>query len=179
MTQENYQEDTQNLIRRVQQTMGGTPILDLTNWQSPRYISGDYQTRSLTNPPTLPNACHSIEVKTTVDGQTDKCPILVESSIVICTTAVPGTCPVDALVACPAGNTISTTTYVNMLAVFSMGAAQPGISIIFKYLVNGVPTQTTVIWNATLGLNHVYAFANNQIYPADTSLVLYGAEVLA
>ena len=177
MAQGNYPEDTQNLIRRAQQ-MGAVPTLDLTNWQSPRYISGDYQTKSLTNPITLSNACHSIEIKTTVDGVTDKCPIFVESSIVVCTTAAIASCPADAGVLCPTNGTVGTDKFINMLAVFNMGDVQASVKVTFKYVVNGVPTQTTVTGGVAQGLNHVYAFTTNQSYGADTIIVLYGAEVL-
>jgi hypothetical protein len=175
MTQGNYiSEYTQDLMRR-QQVAGGVPVLDLTNWQAPRYMSGDSQMRSLP-PPVVP--CHMIEVKTTVDGQTDKCPILVDSSIIICTTDVIGSCPVTET-NCPTGGTIATTQYVNFIATFTMGANQNGVKIIFKYVKNGTPMQETVTVNVVAGDNYVYAFAANQLYPADTILVLYGAEVLA
>ena len=181
MTQGNYPEDTQNLVRRAQQTMGGTPILDLTDWQSPRYISGDYQTNSLTDITTPQGACHSIEVKTTVDGTASKCPIGVLSSIIICTGPTAG-CPTDTTVACPSGGTISTSTYVNMIATFTL--ADPQIVVVtFKYVLNGSPKQEQLSVNVTApmisaGPIKVYAFATNQLYSSDTSLVLYGAEVL-
>ncbi len=173
MTQGNYIENTQDLIRRSQQAMGDTPVIDLTNWQSPRYMSGSSQIKSLAG------SCHMVEIKTTVDGETSKCPILVASSIVMCTGPDPGTCPTDTSAACPVDGTVSTTQYMNMIAVFTMGADQNNVDVIFKYVLNGTPTQTTVTTNVVSGSNYVYAFATNQVYPADTILVLYGAEVLA
>jgi hypothetical protein len=178
MAQGNYPEDTQNLIRRAQQTIGGTPILDLTNWQSPRYISGDSRTVSLTDIPTPQGACHSIDVKTTVNGTSSKCPIGVETSIIICTGPALGTCPTVTTVACPSGGTIGPSTYVNMIASFTMGDAQNNVVVTFKYVLNGVPKQEQLTVNVVAGPNYVYAFATNQQYPADTSLVLYGAEIL-
>jgi hypothetical protein len=178
MTQGNHPEDTQNLLRRAQQTMGGIPTLDLTNWQSPRYIPGDYQTKSLTDIPTPQGACHNIEVKTTVNGTASKCPIGVLSSIVICTGPTLGECPTDTTVACPSGGTISTQQYVNMIATFLLADAQANVPVTFKYVLNGVPKQEQVLIAGLAGPNVVYAFPANQLYPSDTSLVLYGAEVL-
>jgi hypothetical protein len=178
MAQGNYPEDTQNLIRRAQQTMGGVPILDLTNWQSPRYISEDYQTKSLTDIPTPQGACHNIEVKTTVNGTASKCPIGVVSSIVICTSPNIADCPNNTNVACPNGGTITTTQYVNMVATFTLADAQNNVPVTFKYVLNGSPKQEQVLITGSVGLNVVYAFPTNQLYPSDTSLVLYGAEVL-
>lgn len=167
-----------NFTIREQQTLGEVPLLDLTNWQSPRYISGDSQIGSLIQITTPQGACHSIDVRNTVDSTSSKCPIGVVSSIVICPSTDVTTCPADATVACPTGSTISTTTYINMIATFTMGAAQNNVVVTFKYVENGIPKQEQVTVNVTSGLNHVYAFATNQSYPADTSLVLYGAEVL-
>lgn len=172
------QEYTPYSARNTQQNLGGVPVIDLTNWQSPKYMPGSSQTRSLTSPATLLNACHSIEIKTTVDGVTDKCPILVESSIITCSTADILSCPADVAAQCPANGTVGTGTYINMLAVFDMGAIQASVKVTFKYVVNGVPTQTTRIVPVTAGLNHVYAFTANTLYAADTIIVLYGAEVL-
>lgn len=173
MVQGNYSSDTQDLIRKAQQTMGNVPVLDLTNWQSPRYMSNDSQIKSLAG------SCHSIVVKTTVDGNTDKCPILVSSSIVFCTGPTLATCPTVTTGTCPTGGVVSTSQYVNMIAVFTMGASQNGVVVTFKYLVDDVPTQTSVTVNVVLGSNYVYAFLPNNVqYPAGTSLVLYGAEVL-
>lgn len=181
MTQENYlSEDTQNLIRRAQQTMGAVPILDLTNWQSPRYISADSNIRSL--PESTPHgACHSIEVKTTIDGHVSKCPIYVESSIIRCTGPAIATCPSNAQEACPVPDgTVSTTDYINMIAVFNMGAAQDDVEVTFKYVENGIPKHITKLVDvAGAGQVIVYAFDTNQQFSADTTLVLYGAEVLA
>ncbi len=173
MTQGNYIESTQDLIRRSQQAMGETPVLDLTNWQQPRYMSSNSQIKSLSG------SCHQIEVKTTVDGETSKCPIGVASSIVMCTGPTIGTCPTDTSADCPISGTVSTTQYMNMIAVFTMGADQTGVEVTFKYVLNGTPTSTTIIVDVVAGSNYVYAFPTNQVYPADTTLVLYGAEVLA
>lgn len=174
MTQGNYiQESTQDLIRRAQQTTIGVPTLDLTDWNSPKYISGNSRIRSLAG------SCHKIEVKTTVDGETSKCPIEVASSIVFCTGPTIGTCPTDTAAACPTGGTISTTQYVNFIAVFTMGAAQTGVEVTFKYLLNDTPTKVTKTVDVTAGSNIVYAFDPNEQYDADTTIALYGAEVLA
>lgn len=176
MAQGNYPEDTQNLIRRAQQTMGGVPILDLTNWQSPRYISGDSNIGS--DIPVPGAGCHSVEVKTKVDGTASKCPVAVASSIVMCTGDTPGTCGSSAI-PCPVDGTVSTTQYMNMVATFTMEAGSANTEVTFKYVLNGVPKQEKVILNTSTGLNTVYAFATNSVYPTDTVLVLYGAEVLA
>ena len=176
MTQGNYvSEDTNNLIRRAQQTLGGVPVLDLTNWQAPTYsLDGTVQIRSLAG------SCHRVIVKNSVNGNTSTCPIPVDSSIVICTGPTLGTCASDPVpITCPANNTISTTQYVNMVAKFTMGAAQNGVKVTFKYLYNDVPTSTVVTINATVGDNVVYAFTTNQLYNPDDTLVLYGAEVLS
>ncbi len=164
MTQNYISNDVQELIRRAQQTLGNVPVLDLTNWHP--------QIRSLSG------SCHKIEVKTTVDDTTSKCPIEVASSIVFCTGPTIGDCPTDTSEPCPVSGTVSTTQYMNMIAVFTMGDAQNDVEVTFKYVLNDTPTHTTVIVNVTAGLNYVYAFATNQQYPADTTLVLYGAEVL-
>jgi hypothetical protein len=180
MVQGNYaSEYAQNLMRK-QQTMGGVPILDLTNWQAPKYISGDSGIRSL--PISAPHgACHAIEVKTTVDDQVSKCPIYVKSSIVKCTGQALDTCPSNADGLCPAPDgTVSTTDYINFIAVFTMGAAQDGIEVTFKYVEDGVPKHITKLVDASgPGPVMVYAFDLNIQFDADTVLVLYGAEVLA
>jgi hypothetical protein len=178
MVQGNYSSEyTQNLMR-TQQTMVGTPILDLTNWNAPRYISGDSNIGSLTNIPVPSAGCHSVEVKTKVDGQLGKCPIAVASSIVMCTTSVPTDCGSSAI-PCPTDGIVSAIQYMNMVATFDMEAASAATEITFKYVLNGVPKQEKVIVATTLGINTVYAFAANNQYPTDTILVLYGAEVLA
>lgn len=182
MNNENYIDSAQVLIRKAQQTLKGVPVLDLTNWQSQRYAPGNSRTNLLEDVPVPHGACHNIEVKTTVDGKTDKCPIGVESSIVICTAELDpgatGNCPTDSTTVCPSGGTINTSTWVNMIAIFTMGADQTDVEVTFKYVLNGIPKQEKVIVDVVTGLNHVYAFATNRQYPADTSLVLYGAEVL-
>lgn len=163
----------------TQQTMRGVPILDLTNWQSPRYISGNSGIRSL--PESTPHgACHAIEVKTTIDDTASKCPVYVASSIIRCLTADIGSCTSTTATACPNGGVVSTTDFINMIATFSMGAAQDNIEITFKYVENGIPKHITkLVTSAGAGPMTVYAFDNNMPFPADTVLVLYGAEVLA
>ena len=173
MTQENYiQDNTQDLIRRAQQTLEGVPVLDLTNWESPKYMSGG-------SIKSLSGSCHKIEVKTTVDNIKSKCPIYVDASIIKCSGSGIGSCATDTSDPCPSGGVVSTSDYINMIAVFTMGDAQNGVQVTFKYVLNETPTATTVVINATAGINYVYAFpGGNVLYPADTSLVLYGAEVL-
>lgn len=196
MVQRNYASEYSRNLMEMQQTAGGVPVLDLTNWQASQ--SGNSQIRSLPRvlPTPLPvGACHSVAVKTTVDGKVAKCPIFVESSIVTCNgesnpggvpageggtpPMIPATCPIDALTACPADGVISTTTWVNMIAMFTMGAPQNNVEVTFKYVEDGVPNYETVTVNVAAGLNHVYAFSTNKQYDADTTLVLYGAEILA
>lgn len=179
MSQGNYIENTQDLIRRSQQTMGETPVLDLTNWQSPRYMSRNTnQINQINQIRSLSGSCHMVEIRNTVDGTRSRCPILVDSSIVMCTSPTIGDCPTGTADPCPLDGLVDTTQYMNMLAVFTMGDAQSSVDVIFKYVLNGTPTTTTITTNVAAGLNHVYAFATNQLYPVGTTLVLYGAEVL-
>lgn len=172
-------EHTQYFARSAQQNLGAIPVLDLTNWQSPIYTSDSPGVRSLD--PALPTgACHFIEVKTTVNGSVSKCPIYVESSIIRCVSADTAACTSTTATPCPNGGTVSTTDFINMMATFTMGAAQDNIEVTFKYVENGIPKFITKLVNAAgAGSITVYAFDNNMPFAADTILVLYGAEVLA
>lgn len=163
MTQGSYvSEDTNSLIRRAQQTLGETPVLDLTNWQNPIYMSaGTTQIRSLAG------SCHSIKVKNVVT--------VTDASIVSCTDnttgscgAIPGNC----------GDLGATTPdlYYNFVATVTALVAQNGVEITFKYVENGTPATQIVTVNLGVGSNTVYAFATNQQYSSGTELVLYGAE---
>ncbi len=162
MTQGNYvSEDTNSLIRRARQTLGETPVLDLRNWQVTTY-------KSTGNMMSLAGSCHSIKVKNIIS--------VVDSSIVTCTDATTANC-----VAIPAGcGDIEPTTpdlYYNMVATVSAAAAQTGVEITFKYVLDGVPTTAIVLADLDgVANNTVYAFATNALYPSGTELVLYGAE---
>ena len=172
MTQGNYVSDnTDNLIRRAQQTMDSVPVLDLRNWQEPRYMSGDVQIRSLAGP------CHRIVIRNTVNGITSNCPIPIDASLIICTGTDPLT-QCAAVTDCPIGNTVDSTKYINMIATFTAGSIQPNVTVTFKYLLNDLPTQAVVTIATVVGTNTVYAFAVNQSYHADTTISLYGAEVM-
>lgn len=168
MTQGSYvSEDTNNLIMRAQQTLGGVPVLDLTNWQNPTYMpAGTTQIRSLAP------SCHSITVKNQITVN--------DSSILICSDGV--TCPTTVPASCPIG--VLPTDYVNMIAKVTALVAQTGVQITFKYLLNDVPTTTVRTVDLVAGSgNTIYAFVDgggaiaNAQYSPDTTLVLYGAEV--
>ncbi len=165
MTQGNYiSEDTMSLVRRAEKILGNMPVLDLTNWTNPMYLPmGTTQIRSL-NP-----SCHSIIVKNTIT--------VTESSIVMCSSGgLPDMvkCPIPS--SCPTGP-LSPVDYVNMVATIDALAAQTGVEITFKYILDGVPTNTTITVDLSAGTNTVYAFDPSIQYPSGTTLVLYGAEV--
>jgi hypothetical protein len=172
-------EHTQYFTRSAQQNLGDTKVLDLTNWQSPKYIS-DNQGISSLDPAIPAGACHFIEVKTTVNGNVSKCPIYVESSIIRCVSADTAACTSTTATPCPNGGTVSTTDFINMIATFTIGAPQNNIEVTFKYVENGTPKFITKLVNAVgAGPITVYAYDTNQQFNADSILVLYGAEVLA
>jgi hypothetical protein len=163
MTQGNFvSEDTYSLIRRAQQTLGGVPVLDLTNWQNPTYMS-NAQIRSLP-----PGSCHSITVKNVIT--------ITDTSIVTCSVAatpatnclIPANCSVGPL---------SPSDFINMVATVTAQVPQSLVEITFKYVLNDNPTSITKIVTLTTGINTVYAFDSSVQYPVDTTLVLYGAEV--
>lgn len=162
MTQGSYvSEDTNSLIRRAQQTLGETPVLDLTNWQNPIYMPAGV-VRSLAG------SCHSIKVKNVIS--------VTDSSIVKCTTDVPADCgivPAD----CGAIGTTTLNDYYNFVATVNAMVAQNGVQIVFKYVVNGTPMTQSVTTNLSAGNNDIYAFTTNLHYTSDTELVLYGADV--
>lgn len=165
MTQGSYvSEDTNNLIRRAQQTLGEVPVLDLTNWQNPTYMpTGTTQIRSLSP------SCHSIVVKNVIT--------VTDSSITMCSAGGAPTsilCPIPAN--CPTGP-LTPSDYVNMVATITAQVAQSGVDITFKYVWNDTPTTTTVTVALIAGTNTVYAFNPSVTYAPDTTLVLYGAEV--
>lgn len=159
------QENTQDLIRRAQQTLEGTvPVLDLTNWQSPAYMSAETeQIRSLAGP-----YCHSIKIKNVI--------AVSDTSIVKCISSDPATCdaaPEDC-------GTIGATTldkYYNFVAIVNAQVAQIGVQIIFKYVENGIPMNQPVLTSLNAGTNTIKAFITNLHYTSDTELVLYGADV--
>lgn len=165
-TAEYRSENTQDLIRRAEQVLGGVPVLDLTNPQFPTYtpaggqISG--QMRSLN-----PASCHSIRIRNVIT--------VTESSIVVCTGTTTDTCG-----AIPAACTdLGVTTpdkYYNFVSTVSALVAQTGVEITFKYVQNGLPLTQVVTVNLSAGSNTVYAFTTNQTYTPGTELVLYGAE---
>lgn len=154
-------EDTNSLIRRAQQTMGEVPVLDLTNWQNPTYMSGTEQIRSLAG------SCYSIKVKNSITG--------ISFSIATCTSGVNTGCTVPA--SCPAGP-LTPSDWVNMVVTFTAAAAQPtGVTITFQYVLNGVPTTTVLSPPIVSGSNTFYAFAAPVQYVPDTELVLYGVDI--
>lgn len=163
MTQGSYVfEDTNNLIRRAQQTLGETPVFDLTNWSSPTYMpAGTTQIRSLAG------SCYSIKVKNAITAKS--------FSITTCTSGVNTDCTVP--VACPAGP-LAPSDWVNMVVSFNTAAAQAtGVTITFQYVLNGTPTTTTLSPAITSGANTFYAFVSPVQYPPDTELVLYGVDI--
>ncbi len=163
MTQGSYvSEDTNNLIRRAQQTLGETPVLDLTNWSSPAYMpTGTSQIRSLAG------SCYSIKVKNSITAKS--------FSIVTCTSGVNTSCTVP--VSCPPGP-LAPSDWINMVVTFTAAAAQPtGVTITFQYVLDGTPTTTTISPAIISGVNTFYAFGAPIQYPPDTELVLYGVDI--
>ncbi len=163
MAQGNYiSEDAESLIRKAEQILGNTPTLDLTDWKNPTYLPArTTQMRSL-NP-----SCHSIIVRNTIT--------VTDTSIVTCSSGglpdmvkcpIPTTCP-----------TVSPINYINLVATIEALAAQTGVDVTFKYVLNNVPTNTVKTVNLSAGTNTVYAFDPSMQYPTDTVLVLYGAEI--
>jgi hypothetical protein len=167
MTQEKYiSEDTQKLLRRAEQIMGETPILDLTNWQSPTYTSGDLKTESLTTQP-----CSRIVLKNIIN--------VTDTNIVTCTGTATTTCTTT----CPTGGIATPDKYVNMVATVNLvGVAQTGVVIQFHYLINDVPVTDPLLTNVTVNLvpgnNTVYLFPTNKTYSPNTSITLYDADPL-
>lgn len=154
-------EDTQDLLRRAQQTLGEVPVLDLTNWQDPRYMSGN-TIRS------LGSSCHSITIRNIIT--------VTDTSIVSCTGLALTTCggiPTD----CSGLGDTTPDLYYNFVATVNAHVAQTGVDITFKYVENGIPKTKIATVSLAAGTNTVYAFATNQTYPPDTELVLYGADV--
>lgn len=169
MTQGNYvSDDTDNLIRRAQQTMDSVPVLDLRNWQEPRYMSGDAQIRSLSP------ACHRIVVKNTIT--------VTDATIVTCATTTPGDCTEPT--GCPTTVDPATTGYYNLVATVDASAGQAGVVIEFCYLKNDQPVTFPIAdyqKAVTLvpGPQTVYLFAVNQPLVADDTLTLYGARIVS
>lgn len=161
MTQGNYvSEDTYSLIRRAQQTLGETPVIDLRNWQTPSY-------KSASTIRSLAGSCHSIKVKNIIT--------VLDSSIVTCTGTGTGTCVVIPTSCGDLGDT-TPDLYYNFVATVTALVAQDPVEITFKYVKDGLPLTEIVNAPLAIGSNAVYAFATNQTFPSDTELVLYGAE---
>ena len=154
-------ESTESLIRKAEQILGGTPVLDLTNPQFPTYTPAEGHIRSLAG------SCHSITVRNVIN--------VTDNSIIVCAGPAIGTC--GAIPATCPPPLSPTTDYVNMVATVNALVAQNGVEITFKYLLDDVPTTTAVIVNLSAGNNTVYAFALNTLYPVGTKLDLYSAEV--
>lgn len=166
MTQGKYiSEDTQHLLGRAAQILGETPILDLTNWQSPIYTSGDLKIESLASP------CSRIVLKNTITAT--------DTYIVTCTGTATTTCATT----CPTGGTTTPDKYINMVAIVNLvGIAQTGVVIQFHYLINDVPVTDPLLTNVTVNLvpgsNTVYLFPLNKLYTPNTSITLYDADPL-
>lgn len=159
----NYEESTENLIRRAEQTMGRVPVLDLSNWQYPTYTAGG-QMASLAG-----SSCHSIKIKNVIT--------VTATSIVKCATPT-GTCgaiPTD----CVTFGATTPDLYYNFVATVNALVLQTGVEITFQAVIGGVPTAIPVtVASLSAGDNTVYAYPGaNQTYPSDTEVVLYGAEV--
>lgn len=153
MTQGKYvSEDTQYLLKRAAQILGETPVLDLTNWQSPMYISEDSQVESLTDQP-----CNRITLKNTIT--------VTSTGIVTCTGTTTTTCTTT----CPTGGNATPDKYINMVATVNLvGVAQTGVVIQFHYLVNEIPITDPLLTNVTVNLvpgnNTVYLFPTNKLW---------------
>lgn len=163
MTQGKYiSEDTQDLLRRAEQILGETPVLDLTNWQVPVTMDGPS------------GSCSRITLKNTIT--------VTDTSILVCTGTATTTCAPEG--SCPTGGIVSPTKYINMVATVNLvGVAQTGVVIQFNYLVNEVPITDSSVTNVTINLvpgnNTVYLFPTNHTYSPSTTITLYGATVLS
>lgn len=166
MTQGKYiSEDIQDLLRRSEQILGETPVLDLTNWQTPDYIPAYMDGGS--------NSCSRVVLKNVIT--------VTDTSILICTGTATTTCASQG--SCPTGGIISPNKYINMIATVNLtGVAQTGVVIQFNYLVNDVPVTDPLLTNVTVnlnpGTNTVYLFPTNRTYSPNTSITLYGATVV-
>jgi hypothetical protein len=166
MTQGTYiSEDTQYLLKRAVQILGETPVLDLTNWQSPTYTSENPKIES------LDGACNRITLKNNIT--------VTSTGIVTCTGTATTTCTTS----CPTGGTATPDKYINMVATVNLvGVAQTGVTIQFHYLVNEVPVTDPLLTNVTVNLipgnNTVYLFPLNKLYSPSTSITLYDADPL-
>ncbi len=171
MTQGKYiSEDTESLIRRAGQILGETPVLDLTNWESPIYMDDD----SNSEPPSSGSSCSRVTLKNIIT--------VTDSSILICTGTSITTCATAS--SCPTGGIISPTKYINMVATVNItGVAQTGVVIKFSYLINEVPVTDPSISQVTVNLvpgnNTVYLFPTNHTYSPSTTITLYGASVVS
>lgn len=162
MTQGSYiPENTQDLIRRAEITLGNTPVLDLTNPQYPTYMPVGGQIRSLSP------SCNHIEVRNTIT--------VTDSSIVRCTAPATATCE-SIPATCSA---IAPGDHINMVATVNALVAQNGVTIRFEYLENDVPAFTDVTVNLSAGNNTVYAWSPNHVATVGYTLSLYGARVIS
>lgn len=166
MTQGKYMhEDTQALIRRAESILGETPIIDITNWQTP-----------IETPLNLDGggSCSRITLKNTIT--------ITDTNILVCTGTTTTTCSPAG--SCPTGGIVAPTKYINMLATVNLvGIAQSGVVIQFNYLVNDVPITDPSLTQVTVSLipgnNSVYLFPTNHTYSPSTSITLYGATVVS
>jgi hypothetical protein len=154
-------EDTASLIRRAERTLGGVPVLDLTNWNAPIYTQG-------VTIQSLAPSCKRIQVKNIVT--------VIDSGIVIC-TGLTGGCGTTVPANCPSG--VSPTDYVNMVAQVYAQAPQNLLNIVFDYLLDDVPmTSPPRTFNITTGgisgAVLVYAFDDNVQYIESQTLTLHG-----
>jgi hypothetical protein len=167
MTQgKHISEDTRYLLGRAAQILGDTPVIDLTNWQSPIYTSEDSKIENLTTQP-----CSRIVLKNTIT--------VTDTNIITCTGTATTTCTTT----CPTGGTATPDKYINMVATVNLvGVAQTGVVIQFHYLINEVPITDPLLTNVTVNLvpgnNTVYLFPTNKLYSPNTSITLYDADPL-
>ncbi len=171
LTADYMSESTEDLIKRAEQMLRDPELYPRADDIIPYSRSGfgfmnqiyPYsQIRTM-----APPRCNRIEVKNTIN--------ITDASIIICGGAAIGTCPAIPLL-CPAG--VNPNDLVNMVAIADALVAQTGVDIAFDYLLNDVPTTTTVTVDLLAGPNTVYCFAANIQYGTDTTLALHGARVV-
>jgi hypothetical protein len=161
-TSEFVSESAEDLIKRAEQILQGTPA------PYPQHLSSHLLMQDQPEIRSLSPSCYRIEVKNVIND--------VDKSIVICTGSTPGDCPTTIPTTCPTG--VNPSDYVNMLAIVNALTAQTGVTIRFEYLLDDVPPYTDVVANLTAGDNTIYAFTTNVQYSAGQTLTLYDVKVI-
>jgi len=99
---------------------------------------------------------------------------IINSGIVICTTANKTSCPTTPVI-CP--TTINPLDYINLIAIIN-STIQTTVTIRFTYTLNDTTHYDNTTVNLLTGNNVIYAWSINRIYDVNTTITLLDVSLI-